>query len=192
MPVTDMTRIDDAPKRIQELLRAGKSESTQYARFGHFLTNKLLPEDPTRNLINPLKAIFLIAGIVICVLCGSTQETKAALPTPSNPIATDAPFYDQYCQSAVFYYSTWLAMPNAYYEDNADAFWCYYLANYSADWYSFTQDVAGQMSDQKLSPTYFASKETAHDYFYNGYSEVGDAYYRIYNGERPASASAAP
>ena len=111
MPVTDMTRIDDAPNRIHELLPAGNSESTQYARFGHFFTNKLLLKDPTRNLIHPLKAIFLLAGIIICLLCGSTQESKAALQTPS--IATDVPFYAQYCQTAVFYYSTWLAMPNA-------------------------------------------------------------------------------
>jgi len=94
MPVTHMTRIDDAQKCIHELLPAGKSESTQYARFDHFITNKLLLEDPTINLITPLKEIFLIAGIVICVLCGSTQESKAALQTPS--IATDVPCYDLY------------------------------------------------------------------------------------------------
>jgi hypothetical protein len=56
-----MTRIDDAQKCIHELLPAGKSESTQYARFDHFITNKLLLEDPKINLITPLKAIFLIA-----------------------------------------------------------------------------------------------------------------------------------
>jgi hypothetical protein len=193
MPVTDMTRIDDAPKRIHEQLPAGKSASTQYARFGHFLTNKLLLEDPTRNLIHPLKAIFLIAGIVICVLCGSTQESKAALQAPS--IATDVPFYYQYCRSAVFWYSTWLALPNAWYWDNAYAFWCYYLANYFADWCSFSlgvQPALGQLSDKKLSSLYLAPQETAHDMLYNEYSEIGDYYYRIYNGERPVSASAAP
>jgi hypothetical protein len=192
MPVTDMTRIDDAPKRIHELLSAGNSESTQYARFGHFLPNKLLLEDPTRNLIHPIKAIFLIAGIVIGVLCGSTQETKAALQTPS--IATDVPFYYQYCQLAAFTYSIWLAMPNAYYEYSADALWCYYLANYLADWYTFESGSPplGQLSDKKLSSLYLAPKETTHDTYYNGFSELGDSYYRVYNGERPVSASVAP
>jgi hypothetical protein len=88
MPVTDMTRIEDAPKRVHELSPEGTSESARNARCDDSRTNKL-------------KSIFLIVGIVLCVICGTANPSKAQIPliptlsTSSTPYAS-TPHYDNF------------------------------------------------------------------------------------------------
>jgi hypothetical protein len=173
MPVTDMMRIDDAPKRIHELHPEGTSESAQNARRDDSRTNKL-------------KSIFLRVGIFLCVICGSANQSKAQSTTLSTSSTPSNPNYDSFNEESQSFFNSYDINPyntNAqdglswYYFYMGYMYYYYYLANYSGDWYGFNGDTLGNHSDQHLSATSF-NPSTASAYWYNYYAYEGDLSYQ--------------
>ena len=158
-----MTRIDDAPKRIHELPPEGTSESAQNARLGDSRTIKI-------------KSIFLIVGIVLCVIfVGSTQSKAQGIP--SIPYA---PGYNAYNSESQSYFNAYQSTQNMYDYYMGYAFYFYYLANYYGDWYGFNVDTFGNHSDQHLSATSY-NPSTKSVFWYNYYAYNGDLWYHYAN-----------
>lgn len=120
------------------------------------------------NTVNKkIKAAFLIVGIVLSVMFGSTQQSQAA-------------YYDNYYSLYQQYIGYYNSTGNNYYLYTAYAYYYYYISGYYADYYAYQYDPYGNYSDQHLSSSYYSSY-TYHDYYYNLYAYYGDIYYRYYH-----------
>jgi hypothetical protein len=121
-----------------------------------------------RTLKKQIKASFLVMGIALGVIFGSTQNSKAA-------------FYDLlYSNWYVPYLSAYHSTGNLFYYYTAQAFYYYYLAGYYGDYYSYNYDPLGDYSDKHLNSAYYSSL-TYRDYYSNIYGYYGDYYYRLYH-----------
>jgi hypothetical protein len=119
------------------------------------------------TVVKKIKAAFLIIGVGLSVMFGSTQQSQAA-------------YFDNYYSYYQNYLSYYNQTGNAYYYYTGYAFYYYYLAGYYADLYAFDYDPYGNYSDRNISSSYYSSF-TYHDIYYNYYADYGDVYYRYYH-----------
>jgi hypothetical protein len=117
------------------------------------------------NLNKRIKTAFLIIGIALAVMCGTTQS-KAA-------------YYDNYYSFFQSYINAYNSTGNAYYLYTGYAFYYYYLAGLYGDYDGYYYDPYGNKSDRHIGNYY--SSFTYNDIYFNYYAFYGDYYYRIYN-----------
>ena len=113
-----------------------------------------------KMLIKQIKSIYLMAALVAGLMVGSTQQSRAA-------------FYDNYYSLYVIYLNAYNSTGVLQYYYNAIAFYYYYIAGYSGDYYGYYYDPTGFKSTIYRGSTTFAG------YYYDHFAFYGDYYIRL-------------